>query len=283
MAETEHASNSILVATDDSLPAQRAANLAIQIAPGQGLSIRGLYVVDEGLVTDSYDNYQTELGGTEEPSSRADLVQQFRKQGDIALQRLEAHCRIGNIPVTTDLVFGGVPELVLQEAAQAKLLALGRRGQGHVTDTSHLGRIFRAVAHHAQLPILVGGDEQRSLNRLLLAYNGSEHAINALAWTKLLQHKPVSQVIALAVQENSSTSQHWLSEIEQQLNTAGLVDYRLVSREGQPAAEIIAAASEHQADLVVMGRYRHTALIEWVVGSTLDRVLRGTRLPVLAV
>lgn len=34
-------------------------------------------------------------------------------------------------------------------------------------------------------------------------------------------------------------------------------------------------------DLIVMGRYRHTALLAVLLGSTVDRVLRQTQLPVL--
>jgi nucleotide-binding universal stress UspA family protein len=52
-------------------------------------------------------------------------------------------------------------------------------------------------------------------------------------------------------------------------------------RLGQAASEIVAAAEETQADLIVLGRYRHTALLEGLLGSTVDRVLRGTQLPVL--
>jgi nucleotide-binding universal stress UspA family protein len=282
MAESERMCDRILVAMDGSLSAQAAASLAIQIAPSQNLSIRGLHVVDHRLVMDSYANYQAELGRVEKVTSRANLVNQFVKQGDAVLWRLEARCRDGNIPVTTDLLFGGVPELVLQEAAQAKLLALGRRGHGHAADTSHLGRNFQAIAHQVHQPMLVGGDEQRPLQRLLLAYNGSEHATNALAWVTLLQRTRQSEVIALAVLENGSASRSWLSEMQAQLDASGLANYRFVSREGRPAAEIAAAASEHQVDLIVMGRYRHTALLEWLIGSTLDHVLRSTRLPVLA-
>jgi nucleotide-binding universal stress UspA family protein len=283
MAESERMCDRILVAMDGSLPAQAAASLAIQIAASQNLSIRGLYVVDDRLVMDSYANYQAELGSTEEVASRADLVNQFRKWGDATLQWLEARCRDGNIPVTTDLLFGSVPELILQEASQAKLLALGRRGHGHAMDVSYLGRNFRAIAHHVHQPILVGGDELRSTQRLLLAYNGSERATSALAWATLLQRTRQSEVIALAVQENSSASQPWLSEMQAQLDTGGLANYRFASRTGLPSTEIVAAASEHQVDLIVMGRYRHTALLEWLVGSTLDRVLCSTRLPVLVV
>jgi nucleotide-binding universal stress UspA family protein len=43
----------------------------------------------------------------------------------------------------------------------------------------------------------------------------------------------------------------------------------------------MAVAVENNADLIVMGRYRHTALLEGLLGSTIDRVLRGTQIPVL--
>jgi nucleotide-binding universal stress UspA family protein len=106
--------DTVLVATDGSPPAQAAALLAIQIAQCQKWPIRGLYVVDEHLVMDLYANYQAELDRAGEPTSRADLVNLFRQQGDAALRWLEDRCRSANVPVTADLMFGSVPELVLQ-------------------------------------------------------------------------------------------------------------------------------------------------------------------------
>jgi nucleotide-binding universal stress UspA family protein len=58
-------------------------------------------------------------------------------------------------------------------------------------------------------------------------------------------------------------------------------NYCLLTRRGQPAAEIVAAAAEIEADLIVMGGYHHTFLPEWLLGSTLDEVLRNTSLPLL--
>lgn len=273
--------DTILVAQDGSPVAQTTASVAIQIAQSQNLLIRGLYVVDEALILDTYANYQVELGSVEEPPSRAELVTWFEKRGDAALQWLEAHCRAAGVPVTVEMLVGGVPELILREVTQAKLLALGRRGNGHATDPDHLGRNFRAIAHHVRWPILVGGDKQRPIHRLLLAYNDSEHAQHALAWASLLQRTLLSEVIVLHVKEDNDKSQQPSSEMRAQLDRSGLTHYRFLSREGQPASVIVAAAAENQADLIVMGGYRHTILLEWLVGSTLDRVLRNTPLSVL--
>jgi nucleotide-binding universal stress UspA family protein len=272
----------LLVADDGSPNAQAAANVAIQIAQSQNLLVRGLYVVDEALILDTYADYRRELGDVPEMTSREDLIAWFKTQGESALRELEARCQGAQVTATTDLLFGGVPEMVLQEADQAQLLALGRRGHGHASDSGYLGRNFRAIAHHTTRPMLVGGDEERTVQRLLLAYNGGEHARHALAWAILLQRTLHLDVVVLSVKENGHASRVSSSEmVVDQLDQGGLSNYRFLSHEGRPAGEIVAAAAENDVDLIVMGRYRHGTLLEWLVGSTLDHVLRHTGLPVL--
>jgi nucleotide-binding universal stress UspA family protein len=276
-----NSSKTLLVADDGSPAAQAAANVAIQIAQSRDLLVRGLYVVDEALILDTYADYRGELGGGPEIGSRDDLITWFKKQGESALRELEARCQAAQVAATTDLLFGGVPEMVLREAGQVQLLAMGRRGHGHTGDSGYLGSNFQAIAHHTLRPMLVGSDEERSVQRLLLAYNAGEHAPHALAWAILLQRTLSSDVVVLNVKEGGHTSQNMSSKMVDDLDQGGLTNYRFLSREGQPAEEIVAAAAENNIDLIIMGRYRHAALIEWLVGSTLDRVLRHTPLPVL--
>jgi nucleotide-binding universal stress UspA family protein len=127
------------------------------------------------------------------------------------------------------------------------------------------------------LPLIIGGGEERTVRRLLLAYDGSEHTQPALSWASLLQRTLPAEAVVVAVQENGRQSTaEWLAEAQTQL--AGC---QCLPRQGQPASEIVAAAEQTEADLIVMGRYRHTALLEWLRGSTVDRVLRATELPVL--
>jgi nucleotide-binding universal stress UspA family protein len=277
MTEEERGTNQIVVAQDGSPAALAAAHIAIQIARSQNLSVHGLYVVDELLALDSYADYHRELESEDAPVSRAELLTWFEEQGDAALQRLEVRCEAAGVPLATELVAGGVPEMVLRASEQARLLALGRRGHGHEGDPDHLGQSFRAIAHHTHVPLIIGGGEERTVRRLLLAYDGGKHAQAALTWASLLQRTLPADVTVVAVQENGlEEANEWLAEARSQL--AGC---RCLHRLGQPDSEIVAAAEENQADLIVMGRYRHTALLEGLLGSTVDRVLRGTQLPVL--
>lgn len=52
---------------------------------------------------------------------------------------------------------------------------------------------------------------------------------------------------------------------------------------GLPADEIIAAAAEHGADLLVMGSHGHGAIYHLFTGSVVTGVLKRTSRPVLIV
>lgn len=274
---TETGTSRIVVALDGSPAALAAAGVAIQIAQSQALPIHGLYVVDETLALDTYADYRQELASDREPTSRAQLLAWFEKQGNAALQLLEARCHAASVPVTAELMAGGVPEMILRASEQARLLAIGRRGHGHEGDPQHLGQSFRTIVHQTHLPLIIGGGEERTVRRLLLAYDGSERTQPALSWASWLQRTLPAEVAVVAVQENGhQATTEWLAEAKTQL--AGC---QCLPRQGQPASEIVAAAEDTDADLVIMGRYRHTALLEWLTGSTVDRVLRATEFPVL--
>jgi nucleotide-binding universal stress UspA family protein len=277
MTETNDGHNGILVAQDGSPAALAAAGVAIQIARGQEWPVHGLYVVDEALALNTYADFHDELHGGSQPASRAELLSWFEAQGESALGLLEARCRAAGVPVSTEMLAGGVPQMILRESEQAGLLALGRRGHSHEDDAPHLGHTFQNIAHHVHLPMVVGGDEEQTVHRLLLAYDGSDHARDALSWAASLQSVLPAEVVVLAVQEEGQPGvDACLTEAQEQL--AGC---QCLSRQGQAADEIVQAADLEAVDLIVMGRYRHAALREWLTGSTVDQVLRGTGLPVL--
>lgn len=277
-------SQTMLIAMDGSPAARAAATTSIQIARGLSLAVHGLYVVDSALVLDPYGDYRTELGWSKEPMSRAQLVDWFVERGNRALQWLVERCRAAGVPIAIDTWFGGTSNMIVREATQARLLVLGRQGHRYATDPTHLGHHFHAVAHHAHMPLLVGGRiAQRRLQRLLLAYDDSQREEVALKWAARLQRAFSAEVIVVTVAENNQDNQPQSTQIRNHLGHSHLADYRLLMRSGQPADHIVAAAAQTSADLIVMGGYHHNALLAWLLGSTLDGVLRHTQLPVLVV
>jgi len=293
MTGTDNRSHFILVANDDSAGARTAAGAAIRIARSQAQAIRGLYVVDEALALDTYADYHSELPffqkslsrENREPTSRAELLTWLEAQGEVALQWLEARCADSGVPVNTTVLAGGVTELILKETSHVSLLAMGRSGHSHHGNNDALGHHFLKIAHHSRVPILAGGQTERPLNRLLLAYHGKAHADDALAWAARLQRDLPAELLVLKVRENATSDSDAgkleEEEIDVRLVKGNLHEYRLLKALGQPPSEIAAAAAANDVDLIIVGGYRHSALVEWLVGSTVDRLLRMTSLPVL--
>ena len=72
--------------------------------------------------------------------------------------------------------------------------------------------------------------------------------------------------------------------LEDKLDAAGLEHVLLHSIRGREAAEeILEAAAEHRADLIVVGLRRRTPVGKLLMGSTAQRVLLDALCPVLAV
>jgi nucleotide-binding universal stress UspA family protein len=268
-----------LVALDGSVTAQKASNLAIQIARIEHQKISGLYIVDEALVLNTYTNYKEELGRYDLPSSRAELIKWFEAVGNEALDQLEQLCVRASIPVTTQLLFGGVPELVLENASQAQMLTLGRRGRRHEKNSEHLGSYFRQIAYHSPIPILAGGDIDRPIKHLFLLHDGSPGFDLVLDWTVRLQHH-LSAKVYVAVMDQGDQDQIPPDIVDQ------MVQHELIDFYHQPLREesihgVIEAILASETDLILVGGYHHPEILEWLVGSKNDQILRQSQLPVL--
>jgi nucleotide-binding universal stress UspA family protein len=282
MPQQNKNSNTILVAIDGSPASKSSARTGIEIAQRDGMGIRGLYVVDEVLVMDGDINYRGELDEDIKIPAGKDMTGLFEEQGEKALAWLDERCQRANVPYTYDMIFGGVTDVVVRESKEADLLALGRRGRGHADDIDHLGRMFRNIAHRSFAPVLIGGRENRPIHDLLLAYDGSEKSRRALSWARRLQGDLGGRVVALSVAQEGSDSSEWVPKMKGEIESSGLADFTFISRKGEAADEILIAAAENEVDLILVGRYGHSAFVDLFIGSTLDRILRHTRLPVIA-
>jgi nucleotide-binding universal stress UspA family protein len=292
MEEGNNNLKTIVVAQDGSPAARAAANTAIHIAQHLKLEVRGLYIVDESMILDTYVDHFSELRRTRFVSqlngggtlhSRNDLVDILAERGHSTLRWLKDRCRIARVNANSELLVGGITTMILRKSRNAFLLALGRRGLRYAGDPHRLGHHFRAIAHHAHLPLLVGGSPIGTLHRLLLGYNNSENAQRALDFACQLQRSLSIEMTILGVHEgdDESVTRHWLTEARARLEEQEATNYHFSTKKGRVAQEIAKTAAKTRSNLIVMGGYRHNALIEWIVGSTLDQVLRNTQLPVL--
>jgi nucleotide-binding universal stress UspA family protein len=73
----------------------------------------------------------------------------------------------------------------------------------------------------------------------------------------------------------------WLEKLAQPLRDAGLEVVVSIRASGMPADEILTAALEHGADLIVIGSRGHNLISKLFLGSVARAVIRQTTLPLL--
>jgi nucleotide-binding universal stress UspA family protein len=280
MQENEIITEDILIGLDGSRPSKSAAKCAVQIAQNLRLSIHGSFIIDETLIMGPYDFYKAELGIAETPTSHAELVQWFEIYGEREIHWLEQLCHAAHVPVSASLLFGGVSENIVKNASQAKLLVLGRRGNSHSNDAAHLGQYFQSMASHVRIPVLIGGDNHRFIEHILLAYDGSAAAKSALKWAVKFQQTMHCPVRVVAVNETSASTAHWLRKIERELEAEGLEISDLIARQADPVKIILDTVGDSHPDLILMGKNRHIRLLQWLVGNKVNKILRNTQRPI---
>lgn len=268
----------ILLGVDGSTAARDAALTSLNLARALDWSAHALYVVEESLVMDPYANIHPELAGTAEPHSREERLAWLQEQGERALAWVVEQAAMCGILVKTEIIFGGMPDILLKEVEKAAVLAVGRRGNGHAGRSEHLGHHFRTLARRSSRPLLVGGKMTDSLQHLLLAYDGEEDTERALAWAVAWQQVLPLEVTPLVVDDHAPAG--WVAGLKTRVSRSGLDFQRFLVEQGDPAERIIEVLRKERPDALLMGSYDHIGLVEWFTGSTLDHVLRHTSLPV---
>jgi nucleotide-binding universal stress UspA family protein len=292
----------ILLATDGSVSADHARDLVADASWPEGTEIRVVAALDISpalfgspwipAVPPDADRYEDEA------------VESFRDVLEKAAAALAAPGRI----VQTELLRATPTLAVVEEMHKwaPDLTVVGSRGHGPV-ETTLLGSTCSAIIDHATAPVLVV--RGRGLGHVILAEDGSDaaRAAERLVTTWPLFADSLVDVVsvvdvaapwrtgiapamfgnAMDVYTDMIASAHETqaaiaAQTAARLRGSGLrVEMEL--REGDPAGEIVAAAREDQADLVVIGSRGHTGIARLVLGGVAHGVLTHAPCSVLVV
>ena len=192
---------------------------------------------------------------------------------------------------------GPVAPTILKHASKRDgLLVVGSQGLD-AFDRFMLGSVSTNLIHHATCPVLVVKEEAAPLRRILLATDGSEASTKALKFvlTKFRPDRLVGKkkdapihvslfhvlplVMYPGLKEGSKTL---LEQSVQKLVKAGFTAEPLCYL-GNPAEEIIKAASLQKVDLIVMGAKGLGAIARFLLGSVSTRVVQHAKSSVLVV
>lgn len=276
---------SILLAVDSSGAARCAQDLALRYADRLKGYLTGVYVEDRALI-DTTNTYNLAAYGDVgfdaliDPEERKRKLAQLQTEGQDLSARFIAEAREKKIPHAFKIVRDFVPDAILNLAQSADMVVLGRRGTSVGHDPHEPGENTMKILHAANRPVLVVPELPQIGQVIGLAYDGSPGSNRALRVAAELATRMEMFLRVLTVKHGSTNPEPVLDHARQYLDTYA-VQYELIKKDDGPAARICELAQTGGLGLLVMGAYGHSALREFVFGSTTTQVLRRIYCPTL--
>jgi nucleotide-binding universal stress UspA family protein len=290
----------ILLAHDGSSGATQATDLVRDISWPSASIVRVISVIEPAMPA------VTAWGAIADYSDEVDALIREYVEGEVA--RTVTRLQGPNLSVEGAVLRGRPGTTIIDESRTfgAELVVVGSRGHGGIASLV-LGSVSGEVADHAPCPVLVA--RQSTMSRVIFATDGSPSATAAQA---LLAEWPIFGVLPIRVVSVADVPHPWQSGIAptmygqvvdayakdleeskrehrriadasvEALRAAGL-DAVADVRVGDAAGEVIAAAANAGADLIVVGSRGRTGLTRVLLGSVARNVLHGSTASVLVV
>ena len=171
---------SIVLGVDSSEHSRHAQTLAFYLARKLQASVLGLHVVDilsfEGPLFNDISAPADLESYLDAPRVRETLTERGRK----LLEDFRAAAFREQVNAQTALDFGAVAGQICERSKSADLVVLGHRGAHEQNQPTNPGGIAEGVARKASGTVLICPASARELNRLVLAFDGSERACKAM-------------------------------------------------------------------------------------------------------
>jgi nucleotide-binding universal stress UspA family protein len=286
----------ILFPTDFSDSSRQALDHALFLAREFGAQLHALHAVILHQSDPADPDHVFESG--------PELLDHLMKAADSELGKVGR--RVGDtVRVKQARRRGFSPGVVILEYAEQEdidLIVMGTHGRSGPR-RFFLGSVTAEVVRNASCPVMTlrvqeGGRPLDAIDTILLPVDFSDETSNALRHAAILAERVDATVVLLhvvdapvlpafygPVQEVGSVDR-LLDRAERELEALGRelpaeVKWSATVREGQAWREIVAAAQEGGADLIVVPTHGHGAIERMLLGSTTERVLRAADCPVL--
>lgn len=230
-----------------------ALTQAIEIARREGSRLRGLHVV----------------GSEAEKAAAAPIQAEFARR-----------CAEAGIPGNLVVEVGEITRTICDRSGWTDLVVVHLAYPPAPQPAARLSSGFSTLVRRCPRPILAVPQAVHPLERALLAYDGSPKAEEALfVATYLAGHWGLALTV-LTVAESERPSTTMLAHAQEYL-AAHDVAAEGLQRTGPVAETILQTATERDSNLLIVGGYGFKPMLEVVLGSTVDALLRASRWPVL--
>jgi nucleotide-binding universal stress UspA family protein len=293
--------NKLLVPLDGSPLAERALEVGLRIARGNGDELLLLCIPNKEL------NHATEPAGELQSEPLTELPQNKARAylKKITITRQDSICQL-----QTRVKDGDAARVILETAAAEDVALIVMTAHGHSGLRRWLGGVAESVLHDAKCPVLVVRSAMPP-SKILVTLDGSGLAELALGPAVSVAQRLGAELTLLHVLEGVAdmeamelgelalsgsgfsrfveesdpvaSQRAYLEDIARQLQPQVSQKVRTVVLTGSAAPHILEYAEAKQIDLIIMATHGHSGLRHRVFGGVVEKVLRGAESGLLVV
>jgi nucleotide-binding universal stress UspA family protein len=257
----------ILVAVSGTDDGWQAVDMALEVAAREEGRLVGLHVVrSEGIAPR--------------------VVQQAKERAQTLEMEFVKRCQAAHVPARWVVEEGGVADSICRWGRWSNLAVVSLSHPPGNQPLARLGSGFRTLVQRCPLPVLAVPSAAEdagwgpSTQSVLLAYDGSPKADEALYVSTYLAGQWQIPLVVVSVDEQGHAASLVLTRAWKYLRDHG-VHATYVGRRGSVGDVVLDVAREQQSTLIVMGGYGFSPMVQIVLGSAVDQVLRSSQRPVL--
>jgi nucleotide-binding universal stress UspA family protein len=232
-----------------------ALEQAITLARLERSYLNGLHVVADGEQRDSPEAQQVKA-------------------------EFERRCWEAGVPGHLVIQLGSVSSVVTERARWNDLLVILMAFPPGNQPLAKLASGLHTILRRSAIPILAVPAEITTLQHALLAFDGSRESIEALYLAAYLRGAWAIQLTILSVAGSVEQSESTLGQAREYLQEHHL-EAEYIAQAGEVSKMILETAQEKNCDWIISGSYGPSPLVEVVLGSTLDILLKETKIPIL--
>ena len=270
----------ILVPLDGSEHSRAALDYAIWITEKFDGTLFGQHIIDTISIEGTFfHDISGSLGFEPYLDFSSKMREILEERGKIILDDFVARCEKQHIRCTTLLDMGLIANEICERSKVADLVVIGHRGVNEEFSTGLLGTTAESITRKCPRPVFVSTKQFKPVEKPLLAYDGSQRASSAMETAAefcTVLHLPLT-VLTIAKEESLGRTN--LQQARSYLDSYA-IDVKYELTRGYPEQKIVEYLVNLNHDLLFIGAHGHRRIINMVLGSTTEYVLRNVPCPV---
>jgi len=270
----------ILIPLDGSEHSKAALEYAIWMTEKFDGTIFGQHIIDTISIEGTFfHDISGSLGFEPYLNFSTKMRDVLEERGKAILDEFADRCRAKGLRSQTFLDMGIIANEICERSKIADLVVIGHRGLNEEFTTGLLGGTAESVTRKCPRPVFVSTKRFKVIERPLLAYDGSQRASAAMECAAEFCSLLRLPLTVLYVAKEEKIAEGVLQQARSYLNSYSVkVNYEVTR--GYPEQRIVEFMANLNHDLLFIGAYGHRRIIEMVIGSTTEYVLRNTPCPV---